>query len=128
MLATAVAQIRLAFALLRGRPVPAWALSALIDAAVATRHEFGALGTGAAEAVTGPTLDPETQREVQLRRFRAQARRAAAAPYYGQLFHNLGLEPGKLMDAVIVRGELIELLRVGTPAIRAVIKRGEVVR
>jgi imidazolonepropionase len=38
------------------------------------------------------------------------------------------LEPGKLMDAVIVRGELIELLRVGTPAIRAVIKRGEVVR
>jgi len=38
------------------------------------------------------------------------------------------LEPGKLMDAVIVRGELIELLRVGAPAIRAVIKRGEVVR
>ena len=38
------------------------------------------------------------------------------------------LEPGKLMDAVIVRAELIELLRVGTPAIRAVIKRGEVVR
>jgi imidazolonepropionase len=38
------------------------------------------------------------------------------------------LEPGKLMDAVIIRGELIELLRVGTPAIRAVIKRGEVVR
>jgi imidazolonepropionase len=38
------------------------------------------------------------------------------------------LEPGKLMDAVVVRGELTELLRVGTPAIRAVIKRGEVVR
>ena len=37
------------------------------------------------------------------------------------------LEPGKLMDAVIVRGELTELLRVGTAAIRAVIKRGKVV-
>jgi imidazolonepropionase len=37
------------------------------------------------------------------------------------------LEPGKLMDAVVVRGELIELLRVGTPAIRAVIKRGRIV-
>jgi imidazolonepropionase len=37
------------------------------------------------------------------------------------------LEPGKLMDAVIVRGGLVELLRVGTPAIRDVIKRGTIV-
>jgi imidazolonepropionase len=37
------------------------------------------------------------------------------------------LEPGKLMDAVIVRGDLIELLRVGAPAIRDVIKRGTIV-
>jgi imidazolonepropionase len=37
------------------------------------------------------------------------------------------LEPGKLMDAVIVRGGLVELLRVGAPAIRSVIKRGKVV-
>jgi imidazolonepropionase len=38
------------------------------------------------------------------------------------------LEPGKLMDAVIVRGELTELLRVGAASIRDVIKRGAVVR
>jgi imidazolonepropionase len=38
------------------------------------------------------------------------------------------LEPGKLMDAVIVRGGLVELLRVGTASIREVIKRGKVVR
>jgi imidazolonepropionase len=37
------------------------------------------------------------------------------------------LEPGKLMDAVIVRGGLVELLRVGTSAIRHVIKRGTIV-
>jgi imidazolonepropionase len=37
------------------------------------------------------------------------------------------LEPGKLMDAVIVRGGLVELLRVGAPAIREVIKRGTIV-
>ena len=37
------------------------------------------------------------------------------------------LEVGKLMDAVIVRGGLTELLRVGTGAIRDVIKRGRVV-
>ena len=37
------------------------------------------------------------------------------------------LEPGKLMDAVIVNGGLAELLRVGAPAIRMVVKRGKVV-
>ena len=37
------------------------------------------------------------------------------------------LERGKLMDAVIVRGGVTELLRVGAPAIRMVIKRGKVV-
>jgi hypothetical protein len=31
------------------------------------------------------------------------------------------------MDAVIVNGALVELLRVGVPAIRMVIKRGKVV-
>ena len=37
------------------------------------------------------------------------------------------LEPGKQMDAVIVRGGLAELVRVGVPAIRTVIKRGSAV-
>jgi imidazolonepropionase len=42
--------------------------------------------------------------------------------------HTVGsLEPGKLMDAVLVNGQLVDLLRVGTPAIRMVIKRGKVV-
>jgi imidazolonepropionase len=37
------------------------------------------------------------------------------------------LEPGKLMDAVIVRGDLVELLRAGAPSVRAVVKRGRLV-
>jgi imidazolonepropionase len=37
------------------------------------------------------------------------------------------LEPGKQMDAVIVNGPAIDLIRVGTQTIRAVIKRGRVV-
>ena len=37
------------------------------------------------------------------------------------------LEPGKLMDAVLVDGDAINLIRVGAPAIRAVIKRGRLV-
>ena len=37
------------------------------------------------------------------------------------------LEPGKLMDAVIVNGELVDLIRVGAPSIRSVVKKGRVV-
>jgi imidazolonepropionase len=37
------------------------------------------------------------------------------------------LEPGKLADAVIVRGDAIDLIRIGAPSIRAVIKRGTIV-
>jgi imidazolonepropionase len=37
------------------------------------------------------------------------------------------LEPGKLMDVVIVAGDAIDLIRIGAPSIAATIKRGEVV-
>ncbi len=37
------------------------------------------------------------------------------------------LEPGKLMDAVIVDGEAVDLIRVGAPAIGHVVKKGQVV-
>jgi imidazolonepropionase len=37
------------------------------------------------------------------------------------------LEPGKLMDAVLVQDDLAELVRVGAPAICTVLKRGRVV-
>ena len=37
------------------------------------------------------------------------------------------LEPGKLADAVLVRGDAINLIRVGAPAIAGVMKRGAIV-
>ena len=37
------------------------------------------------------------------------------------------LEPGKLMDAVILNGELVDLIRVGAASIRTVVKKGRVV-
>ena len=37
------------------------------------------------------------------------------------------LDPGKLADIVIVRGDATELIRVGTPSITAVVKRGTLV-
>jgi imidazolonepropionase len=42
--------------------------------------------------------------------------------------HEVGsLEPGKLADAVFVRGDLVNLIRVGAASIAAVMKRGEIV-
>jgi imidazolonepropionase len=38
------------------------------------------------------------------------------------------LESGKLADAVVVDGEAINLLRVGASSIRAVVKRGDLLR
>ncbi len=37
------------------------------------------------------------------------------------------LEPGKLMDSIVVNGDAIDLIRIGAPTIDAVIKRGAVV-
>jgi imidazolonepropionase len=37
------------------------------------------------------------------------------------------LEPGKLMDAVVIKGQLADLLRVGPPQVRMVLKRGKAV-
>jgi imidazolonepropionase len=37
------------------------------------------------------------------------------------------LEPGKQMDAVIVDGPAIDLVRVGAATIRAVVKKGKIV-
>jgi imidazolonepropionase len=42
--------------------------------------------------------------------------------------HRVGsLEPGKQMDAVVVRGPAIDLIRVGADVVRAVIKKGRIV-
>jgi imidazolonepropionase len=37
------------------------------------------------------------------------------------------LEKGKLMDAVVIKGDLADVLRIGAPIVRMVIKRGKVV-
>jgi imidazolonepropionase len=41
--------------------------------------------------------------------------------------HLGSLEPGKQMDAVVVEGSLADLVRVGAPVVRDVVKRGQVV-
>ena len=96
MLETAVAQLRFAASLLAGRPFSPWSLEQLIKSLRATAHEFGTIGAGGAEIVSGPAMNAETRRELQLRRLRAQAVKAKDTAYYSQLFAALDLDPASI--------------------------------
>jgi phenylacetate-CoA ligase len=94
---TAVAQFRFAASLVFGLPFDPRSLEHLVGALRETFDEFGAVGPEGAELLGGPTLDEADRREIQLRRFRQQAARAASETrYYGALFRRLGLEPRRL--------------------------------
>jgi phenylacetate-CoA ligase len=97
MLETALGQLRFAASILFGVPFDLRSLERLVDALRETHREFGAIGSEAGELIGGPALDEATRREVQLRRFRAQAVRGAReTAYYRRLFQRLGLDPARL--------------------------------
>jgi phenylacetate-coenzyme A ligase PaaK-like adenylate-forming protein len=94
---TAYAQFRFAASLFLSQPFHIPSLQRLVDALVATRREFGALTADTAEFVSGPELDEPTRQELQLRRFRAQARIGAKETrYYAALFTESHLNPRQL--------------------------------
>jgi phenylacetate-CoA ligase len=87
-----------------GRPFSAWSLDRLIEAIKKTEREFGAIEAEGVELLAGPTLDEETRREAQLRRFRTQAKLAARqTAYYERLFERLSLDPAQLSFEDIAR-------------------------
>ena len=95
MLELLVPQLRFGYSMMTGRPFHVRSLDRLIDAMIETRHEFGAVGVDGAEMLLGPTLDEDTQRHMQLRRFRTAAHRGAEeTPYYRSMFARLGVVPG----------------------------------
>jgi hypothetical protein len=99
-------QLRFAYSLALGRPFHTPSLDHLIAAMRETRHEFGptAVGHEGAELIGGPRLDDTTRRDMQLRRFRGQAKRAAhETRYYQRLFAELDLDPGSLGATDIAR-------------------------
>ncbi len=97
MLETIYDQLRFAASVVFGFPFNQRSLERLIGALLATQREFGAIGAEAGELLAGPVPDEETRREVQLRRFRTQAVRAAReTAYYSQLFERLALDPARL--------------------------------
>jgi phenylacetate-CoA ligase len=88
-----------------GRPFAQWSLEHLIDAIKETKLEFGAIDVeDGGSQLGGPVLDEATRRELHLRRFRAQAVRAAQdTGYYGRLFERLALESDRLRFEDIAR-------------------------
>jgi phenylacetate-coenzyme A ligase PaaK-like adenylate-forming protein len=97
MLETGFAQLRFSGSLLFGARFSLRAFDRMIEALQETQREFGSIGAEGKELLSGPTLDEETRREVQLRRFRAQAKRAARQTnYYQRLFDRLSLDPRRL--------------------------------
>jgi phenylacetate-coenzyme A ligase PaaK-like adenylate-forming protein len=97
MLETAFAQLRFATSVVFGIPFSVRSLDRLVDGLLATQREFGAIGAQGADMLAGPALDDETRREMQLRRFRSQAARAAReTAYYARLFAELGRDPARL--------------------------------
>jgi phenylacetate-CoA ligase len=104
MLMSAVAQVRFAASVGLGLRFAPWSLDRLLDAARETRREFGALNADGLELLQGPALDEETRCELQLRRFRQQATRAAReTTYYKALFERLELDPGRLRHNELLR-------------------------
>lgn len=97
MFETIYAQVRFATSMLFGRPFDLRSLDRLTETLLETQREFGLVGQEAGELLNGPTLDEETGREIQLRRFRTQAKRGAQeTTYYQELFVRLELDPARL--------------------------------
>ena len=90
-------QLRLAASMMFGLRFSVRSLEQLVDAINETRRELGAVGEECRELLGPPALDEDSRRDVQLRRFRAQARRAAReTPYYATLFERVDLPPERL--------------------------------
>jgi phenylacetate-coenzyme A ligase PaaK-like adenylate-forming protein len=97
MFETIYAQMSFATSMLFGWPFDLRSLDRLIDSLLETQHEFGLVGQEAGELLAGASLDEETRREIQLRRFRSQAKRGAQeTAYYQELFTRLELDPARL--------------------------------
>jgi phenylacetate-coenzyme A ligase PaaK-like adenylate-forming protein len=93
MIEAAIAQLRFGASMALGIPFSPRSLERIVTTMHATKHEFGAIGADADELLSGPTLDDDTRREVQLRRFRKQAMRAARETvYYRAVVEEAGID------------------------------------
>jgi phenylacetate-coenzyme A ligase PaaK-like adenylate-forming protein len=104
MFDTAIAQLRLGLSLGFGVPFHVRSFERVVAAMRDTIEEYGSLGADAAGLLAGPPLDAETRQVMQLKRFRKQARAAAAhTRFYADLFVHSGIDPAHLRFDDIAR-------------------------
>lgn len=97
MFETGIRQLQLAMGLLWGRRMNPSTIARLVDDALATLDEFGALGLDARELVDGPFADEEERVEFATRGLRRTARRLAQqSPFYARRFAAAGVQPDQL--------------------------------
>ncbi|MFI0444430.1 phenylacetate--CoA ligase family protein [Actinomadura sp. 6N118] len=97
MLETGVRQVRVALAMVLGRPFNVRVVERLVDDALATLHEFGEPGDDVNQLIEGPFADPDDRRDLQTRALQRTARRLARrSPFYKERFAAAGVDPGKL--------------------------------
>lgn len=104
MIEAGLAQLRFAASVVFGTRFSLRSLERLVASLRDTQHEFGTISDQGAELLGSPSLDDETRQAMQLRRFRAQAVRAAReTAYYHVLFERLALDPARLRYEDIAR-------------------------
>lgn len=104
MFAEMLAQLRFAASVAFGISFDLRSLEHLVDALVETRREFGTIAPDGAELLEAVRLDDATRRDLQLRRFRQQATRAAReTTYYREIFGQFQLDPSRLDPEEIQR-------------------------
>jgi phenylacetate-coenzyme A ligase PaaK-like adenylate-forming protein len=94
---TGVRQLRLALAMVWGRPVQPSLVTRLVSDALATLAEFGEPGQDVAQLVEGPFADPAVRHDFTERALRRTARRLASrSAFYAQRFAEAGVDPRRL--------------------------------
>ena len=87
-----------------GVPFSTRSLERVVRAMGDTKREFGAIGHGADELMSGPVLDQDARREMQLRRFRKQALLAAReTTHYATAFERAGVDADRMRFEDIAR-------------------------
>ncbi|MEV0409150.1 AMP-binding protein [Actinoallomurus sp. NPDC050550] len=97
MLEAGIRQVRVALAMVLGRPINPRLVERLVEDALATIEEFGSPGDDVEQLIDGPFADPAERRDLQTRALQRTARRLARrSVFYQELFEAAGVEPGAL--------------------------------
>ncbi|WP_329520460.1 phenylacetate--CoA ligase family protein [Spirillospora sp. NBC_01491] len=97
MLETGVRQVRVALAMVFGRPLNVGLVERLVEDALATLDEFGSPGEDVEQLIDGPFADPADRRDLQTRALQRTARRLhRSSRFYRERLDAAGIDPGGL--------------------------------